>query len=349
MTTPAVKRNPLPLSPAQLRELYRGMVRIRTVDDRMMTLQRQGRIGFHGACPGQEAAVIASAYALDKDDWIFPALREGGAMLLRGFPLVPYLAQSFGNAADLTKGRQMPSHYAAKSVNQVSWGSCIGTQLPHAVGAAYAAKQLGKPDVMMAYMGDGATSASDFHSALTFAGVWKAPVVFFCQNNHWSISVPTERQCAAATLADKAKGYGMPGYKIDGNDAVVVYEATKAAVERARRGEGPTFIEAETYRIGAHSTSDDPTRYRDEREVELWRGRDPIQRLHALVTEVAGWTAAEEAALRKELLDEVNAALATNEAQPDPAASTLFEDVYAGRPWHLAEQAAESASAPQSL
>ena len=141
----------------------------------------------------------------------------------------------------------------------------------------------------------------------------------------------------------------MPGYKIDGNDAVVVYEATRAAVERARRGEGPTFIEAETYRIGAHSTSDDPTRYRDEREVELWRGRDPIQRLHALITKVAGWTEAEETALRKELLDEVNAALATNEAQPEPPATTLFEDVYAGRPWHIAEQAAHAAAAPQSL
>jgi pyruvate dehydrogenase E1 component alpha subunit len=259
-------------------------------------------------------------------------------MLLRGYPLVPYLAQLFGNRADVLKGRQMPSHYADRSVNQVSWGSCIGTQLPHAVGAAFAAKRLGKPDVMMAYLGDGATSASDFHSALTFAGVWKAPVIFFCQNNHWSISIPTERQTAAATLAVKAKGYGMPGVKIDGNDALAVYETTRAAVARARRGEGPTFIEAETYRMGAHSSSDDPSRYRDEREVEVWRGRDPIARLKKVLEERAGWTDAEEQALREELLAEVNAALKIAEAQPDPDVETLFEDVYAVRPWHLSEQ-----------
>ena len=338
----AASKTTLPLTPAQLREVYRAMVRIRTVDERMMTLQRQGRIGFYGACPGQEASVIASAYALQKDDWIFPALREGGAMLLRGYPLVPYLAQLFGNQADVLKGRQMPSHYADRSVNQVSWGSCIGTQLPHAVGAAFAAKRLGKPDVMMAYMGDGATSSSDFHSALNFAAVWKAPVVFFCQNNHWSISIPTERQTAAETLAIKAKGYGMPGVKVDGNDAVAVYAATKEAVDRARRGEGPTFIEAETYRMGAHSSSDDPTRYRDEREVEVWRGRDPVQRLRALIEREAGWSEAEDSALKKALLDEVNAALAHAEAQPDPRTATLFDDVYAVRPWHLDEQRSEA-------
>lgn len=344
-----VKAAPTSLSAAQLRELYRAMLRIRTVDDRMMTLQRQGRISFYGACPGQEAAVVGSAYALEKSDWIFPALREGGAMLMRGFPLVPYLSQSFGNRADVLKGRQMPSHYSDRSVNQVSWGSCIGTQLPHAVGAAFAARQLGKPDVMMAYMGDGATSSTDFHSALTFAGVWKAPVVFFCQNNHWSISIPTQGQTAAETLAAKAKGYGIPGLKIDGNDVAAVYEATKAAVERARRGGGATFIEAETYRMGAHSTSDDPSRYRDEREVELWRQRDPIDRLHARIVREAGWTDLEDAALKRELLAEVNAALAEAEAHPDPDRATLFEDVYLGRPWHLAEQAAEAASAPQAL
>ncbi len=329
---------PTALTPTQLRELYRAMLRIRTVDDRMMTLQRQGRIGFYGACPGQEAAVIASAYALEKSDWIFPALREGGAMLLRGYPLVPYLSQLFGNATDVLKGRQMPSHYADKSVNQVSWGSCIGTQIPHAVGAAYAAKLEGKPDVMLAYMGDGATSASDFHSALTFAGVWKVPVIFFCQNNHWSISIPTDRQTASETLAIKGKGYGIPSVKIDGNDALAVYAATKLAVERARRGEGATFIEAETYRMGAHSSSDDPSRYRDEREVEVWRGRDPLNRMRAVLEREAGWTDAEEQETRAALLAEVNAALAIAEAQPDPSPETLFEDVYAVRPWHLEEQ-----------
>jgi pyruvate dehydrogenase E1 component alpha subunit len=328
----------LPLSATQLRTLYRAMVRLRTLDDRMMTLQRQGRIGFYGACPGQEAASLASAFALEPTDWIFQALREGGAMLLRGFPLVPYIAQLFGNSADLTKGRQMPSHPAAKSVNQVSWGSCIGTQLPHAVGAAYAAKLQGKPDVMMAYLGDGATSTSDFHSALTFAAVWKAPVVFVCQNNHWSISVPTERQTAARSLAIKAKGYGMPGIKIDGNNALDVYATTRDAVARARQGEGPTLIEAETYRLGAHSSSDDPTRYRDEREVEAWRKRDPIAHLKAVLLSHASWDEAQDQALREELLAEVNVALASAETSPDLESTTLFDDVYAKLPWHLEEQ-----------
>ncbi len=334
----AALSNESPLSPAQLRELYGAMRLIRTVDDRMLTLQRQGRIGFYGSCSGQEAAVIASAYALEKSDWIFPALREGGAMLLRGFSLVSYLGQLFGNGADVLKGRQMPSHHADKGVNQVSWSSVIGTQLPHAVGAAFAARRLGRPDVMLVHLGDGATSASDFHSAMSFAGVWQVPVVFFCQNNHWSISLPTGKQTAASTLAAKAKGYGVPGFKIDGNDALAVYAATKEAVGRARAGEGPTFIEAETYRIGAHSSSDDPTRYRDEREVELWRGRDPLERMKRLLEREAGWTEAQEEALAAELLAEVNEALALAEAQPNPGLSTLFDDVYAERPWHLDEQ-----------
>lgn len=346
MTQAAAAKVPVSagLDAHQLLDIYRAMVRLRVLDERMMTLQRQGRIGFYGACPGQEAACIASAYALEPDDWIFPALREGGAMLLRGYPLVPYIAQLFGNGLDALKGRQMPSHPASPKVNQASWGSCIGTQLPHAVGAAFAARRLGKPDVMLAYMGDGATSASDFHSALTFAGVWKAPVVFFCQNNHWSISVPTHRQTAAATLAAKAKGYGIPGIKIDGNDALAVYAATREAVDRARRGEGPTFIEAETYRMGAHSSSDDPSRYRDEREVEVWRGRDPIKRLRAVVDEQAGWNDERDVVLHASLLADVNAALKEAEQGPDVSPETLFDDVFAALPWHLTEQRADLAT-----
>src|SRR5438067_5631700 len=278
---PARKLETPPLPREVLLRLYREMVRLRTLDERMMTLQRQGRVGFYGACTGQEAATLASAIALEASDWIFPALREGGAMLLRGFPLVPYLCQVFGNEGDETKGRQMPSHMASKSVNQVSWSSCIGTQLPQAVGAAMAARIRGDRTVIAAYMGDGATSEGDFHVAMNFAGVFKAPVVFVCQNNHWAISVPTSRQTASESIAVKAVAYGFPGVKVDGNDAVAVYGAMKEAVDRARAGGGPTLLECETYRIGAHSSSDDPTRYRDEREVEVWRKRDPIVALRA--------------------------------------------------------------------
>ncbi len=332
---------PAGLASHDLLALYRAMLRIRTLDERMMTLQRQGRIGFYGACTGQEAACLASAYALEKSDWIFPALREGAAMLLRGFPLVPYLAQVFGNSGDVMKGRNMPSHYASRDVNQVSWSSCIGTQLPQATGAAWAAKLKGDQTVVMAYLGDGATSSSDFHTALNFAGVFKAPVVFVCQNNHWSISVPTHGQTASESIAIKAKAYGFPGVKVDGNDVDAVHAAAKAAVLRARRGEGPTLIEAETYRMGAHSSSDDPTRYRDQAEVDAWKQKDPIDRLQKRLFAERLMTKDADAALRMELLSEVNAAIAEAEALPPPDLETLFSDVYAVMPWHLAEQRRE--------
>src|SRR5207253_1859471 len=224
-----------PIPREVLLRLYREMVRLRTLDERMMTLQRQGRVGFYGACTGQEAATLASAIALEASDWIFPALREGGAMLLRGFPLVPYLCQIFGNAGDETKGRQMPSHMASRSVNQVSWSSCIGTQLPQAVGAAMAARIKGDRTVIAAYLGDGAT-----------------------------------------------------------------------------------LVECETYRIGAHSSSDDPTRYRDEGEVEQWKKRDPLDLLRSRLQAWGLWTARQEDELRAQVLEEVNGAIAEAEKKPDP-------------------------------
>lgn len=317
------------------------MARIRVVDERMATLQRAGRVGFYGVCTGQEAACLGSAHALRPTDWIFPALRECAAMLLRGFPLVPYLAQVFGNSGDVAKGRQMPSHQAGRAVNQVSWSSCIGNQLPQAVGAAWAAKLKRDDTVVLTYLGDGATSTGDFHSAMNFAGVVRAPVVFLCQNNHWSISVPVRAQTASANIAEKARAYGFPGVKVDGNDVEAVYAATAEAVARARRGEGPTLIEAETYRVGPHSSADDPSRYRDEAEVAEWRAKDPLVRTRARLEALGRWDAAREAALQAELLDEVNAAIREAEALPPPALESLFEDVYARLPWHLAEQRAE--------
>lgn len=330
-----------PLAPAQRLALYGAMLKIRVLDERMMNLQRQGRIGFYGACTGQEAATIASAFAFEPEDWIFPALRESGAMLLRGFPLVPYIAQVFGNAGDVTKGRQMPSHPAAKVVNQVSWGSCIGTQLPQAVGAAWAAKLKGERTVVAAYLGDGATSSADFHTAMNFAGVFQVPCVLICQNNHWSISVPRKQQTASQTLAIKAVAYGMPGHSVDGNDAEAVYAATRAAVDRARAGQGPTFLELVTYRIGAHSSSDDPTRYRDPREVEAWAKRDPIDLYRAQLIHQGLWSQERDEALRQQLTDEVNAAIREAEALPAPALHTLFDDVFAEDTWNLTEQRAE--------
>ncbi len=329
------------LSAPQLLELYQAMLRTRLLDERMISLQRQGRIGFYGACTGQEAACLGSAYALHPSDWVFPALREGAAMLLRGLPLVPYLSQLFGNAGDLLRGRQMPSHQAARAVNQVSWSSCIGTQLPQAVGAAYASKLKRDGKVIMAYLGDGATSSPDFHAAMNFAGVFRAPVVFVCQNNHWSISVRVDRQTASESIAIKARAYGFPGVQVDGNDVEAVYAASAAAVARARDGGGPTLIEALTYRIGAHSSSDDPSRYRDQTEVDQWMARDPLKLAFDRLVTRGQWDTARDEALRESLRAELHAAIQEAEAQPPLPAESLFDDVYSHEPWHLAEQRRE--------
>ncbi len=327
------------LSGDDLRRLYRAMLRVRAVDERMMTLQRQGRIGFYGAATGQEAAVIGSGAALRGGDWVFPALREGGVALLRGYSLDRYVAQCFGNSGDVTKGRQMPSHYADASVRFVSWSSCIGTQLPHAVGMAAAARIKKSSDIAIAYMGDGATSEGDFHVAMNFAGAWKAPVVFFCQNNQFAISVPVSRQTASETIAVKAKAYGFPGVRVDGNDLLAVYAATKEAADRARNGLGPTLVEALTYRIGAHSSSDDPSRYRDETVTSEWKTkRDPIARFRETLKGEGLWSEADERAARTEYESEIAAAVERVEKLPPPEPETLFDDVFAEIPWHLASQ-----------
>jgi pyruvate dehydrogenase E1 component alpha subunit/2-oxoisovalerate dehydrogenase E1 component alpha subunit len=314
---------------------------LRVLDERMLSLQRAGRVGFYGQSLGQEAAVIGAAAALRPEDWVFPALREGGAMLWRGYPLARYLHQVFGSGADTAKGRQMPAHQSGRAVRQVSWSSCIGTQLPQAVGAAMAARLLGDDTVVLACLGDGATSTGDFHAAMNLAGVQRAPVVFLCQNNHWSISVPVRAQTATATLAEKAAAYGMPGVRVDGNDVEAVWRAAAEAVARARAGEGPALLEAVTYRMGPHSSADDPSRYREEAEVERWRARDPLVRAREALRAREGYTDADEEALLAALHAEVSAAIAEAEAQARPGLDTLFEDVYAALPWHLEEQRRE--------
>lgn len=324
--------------------LYTEMLRLRILDQRMLTLQRQGRIGFYGTASGEEAAIIGSAYALKKDDWIFPALRQGGAALMRGYPLVQYISQCMGNALDGMKGRQMPSHYCYKPANFVSWSSCIGTQIPHAVGAAWAMKIRGEKNVAIAYMGDGATSEGDFHVAMNFAGVFKTPVLFFCQNNQWSISVNIKQQTASETIAEKAIAYGFDGARIDGNDVIAVFTATRDAVERARDGKGPFLIEAITYRMGAHSSSDDPRLYREDAEVEEWKRRDPIERHLKYLQDHGYWSDKEQQALEEKLNQEILDAVAEAEKAGPPSLQTLFEDVYSEILPHLKEQMKEKLS-----
>ncbi|MEZ4266921.1 MAG: thiamine pyrophosphate-dependent dehydrogenase E1 component subunit alpha [Myxococcota bacterium] len=326
-----------------LRELYRLMLRQRLLDDLMLTLQRQGRIGFYGPATGQEAAVFGSGKALAPGDWVLPALREGGVALMRGYPLRDYLAQCFGNALDLTHGRQMPCHYGSRAQNQPTLSSPIGTQLPHATGVAWAMKLKRADTIAIGYLGDGATSENDFHTALDFAGRFTLPVVFFCQNNQWAISVPVSGQTAAKSLADKARAYRMPGVQVDGNDVLAVYATTREARARAVAGEGPTFIEALTWRMGAHSTSDDPTRYRDESVTEQWKARDPILRLGRFLVAQRLSTERDLELLREAQGREIREVLAEVEAaSPMVALHTMFDDVYAVRPPHLEAQAAEA-------
>lgn len=334
------------ISDALLVRMYREMRRLRALDARMLVLQRQGRIGFYGESKGQEATPIAAGLALEADDWIFPALREGAAMLVRGFPLETFVAQCFGNACDVNKGRQMPSHYSGKSVHQVSWSSCIGPQVPQAVGAAWAMKLRRSSQIAVGFLGDGATSQPDFHNAMNFAAVFKAPCVIVCQNNHWAISVPSRMQSASPTFASKAIGYGMPGIRVDGNDICAMYLTLKDAAARARGGGGPTFIEAVTYRIGAHSSSDDPSRYRSEDEVEQWRRRDPLDRLRNALIARDLIDEARDEALFAEVDAEVKAAIARVETASNPPRESVFDDVYASLPWHLREQREALLAAP---
>ncbi|MBI5849609.1 MAG: 3-methyl-2-oxobutanoate dehydrogenase [Planctomycetes bacterium] len=287
---------------------------------------------------GQEAATVGSVAALDERDWIFPALREGAAAMMRGLPLHVAIAQLIGNDLDRCRGRQMPCHYTFREGRYHAMSSVIGTQISHAVGAAMAAK-LRRDDVVIAgYLGDGATSSNDFHAGMNFAAVFAAPVVLICQNNQWAISVPLSQQSASETLAMKADAYGMPSVRVDGNDVLAVFAATRDAVARARRGDGPTFLELVTYRRLGHSSSDDPSRYRDEAEVAAWEKRDPIERMRRHLESGGAWNKDHEQELQDRIARDVNEAIRVAESAGPVSPSTLIDDVFATPTPQLEEQ-----------
>ena len=321
-----------------LRALHRHMLRMRLLDQRMLSLQRQGRIGFYGMATGQEASITGSAYPLKATDWIFHALRETGVCLWRGTTFRELVCQLIGNSGDVLIGRQMPMHFSDRRVNSVAWSSVIGTQLPQAVGAAWAAKLQKRDDVCVGYIGDGGTSIGDFHAAMNFAAVYRVPCVIFCQNNQWAISVPLSQQTASSSIAIKAVAYGMPGIRVDGNDLLAVIAAMREAVDRARSGGGPTLIESVTFRIGGHSSSDDPTRYRSAELVQQWEQRDPVVRMERWLRAQGLLTDEDLASWTTETNDEISAAIKDAEALPPPALETMFTDVYKEMPPHIAEQ-----------
>jgi pyruvate dehydrogenase E1 component alpha subunit len=328
--------------------LYRHMVMTRQLDERLVALQRQGRIGFHVGSLGEEAAILGAAYAMRQGDFLFPCYREFGAALMRGLELQVFMHNMFGNAKDTVLGRQMPDHYTCRRVGWGSISSPVGTQITQAVGFAWGAKIQKKDVATLAYFGDGATSSSDFHSGMNFAGVFKIPTVFFCRNNGWAISVPVERQTASRTFAEKAAAYGIAGVRVDGNDLFAVVSSVRRAVERGVRGEGPTLIEAITYRMGGHSTSDDPNRYRGSEMLEPWASRDPIGRVRAYLEKHELWDGAAEERLISQVDASFRDAVANAERTPPPPLESMFEDVYARPPWHLQEQRADLLAGPRA-
>src|SRR5437660_12040820 len=292
-----------------LKRMDRTMVLGRRLDERMVRLQRQGRIGTFAPIKGQEASQIGAVATLRREDWMVPSFRETAAMLWRGWPIEQLLAFFAGR---LEGGRPAPDQ------RDLPITIPVGTQLPHAVGLAYAAQYRGDDVVVMAYFGDGATSEGDFHEALNFAGVWHVPVVFVCQNNQWAISVPLKKQTHSRTIAQKALAYGLPGIQVDGNDVFAVYAAAREAVERARAGDGPTLIECVTYRLGVHTTADDPTKYRSEAEVAMWEQKDPLTRFRAYLEK----RNILEEGLEQRVDDEIAEAIRRFEAPPPANPST---------------------------
>jgi 2-oxoisovalerate dehydrogenase E1 component alpha subunit len=327
-----------PLTDEDLQKLYAHLVRARLTDEKGINLQRQGRIGFHVPATGEEAVQFGTAWGLNDEDWIFPSYRTGHIIALRDIPLKGFFDNLFGNAADRAMGRQMPVHWAFRDAKFVSISSPIGTHVIQAVGTAMAQRNTGDKGISIAYFGDGATSANDFHSGMNFAGVYDAPCVFVCTNNQYAITCRVDKQTASETIAIKAKAYGMPGLRVDGNDLLACYDAGMKALERARSGEGPTLIEALSYRMGGHSTSDDPRRYRTEEEMDYWRARDPIIRVQKLLHNKELIDKKTDDDLRAEIKAQVDQAAKAAESEDPPDVSTIIEKVFEEIPEDLRAQ-----------
>ncbi len=317
------------LTPKQIKRLYEYMILVRTFDDKAFSLQRQGRIGTYLQVKGQEAAQIGSAFALEDKDWLFPMYRSMGALIVRKQPMSVILQYWGGDE----RGCISPP-----TVNNFPIAIPVGTQTPHAVGAAWAAKLKKEPVVSIVYMGDGATSKADFHTGLNFAGVFSVPCIFLCENNQFAISVPRKTQTHSETIAQKGIAYGVPGIQVDGNDIFAVYKTVKDAVDKARSGGGPTLIECLTYRIGDHSTSDDASRYRPLEEVEAWKKKDPLERFEKYLRQKKIL----DDALKEKTLswakEQIDKAVEEYENFPAPNPDDIFTSMFKEMPLQLKEQ-----------
>jgi 2-oxoisovalerate dehydrogenase E1 component alpha subunit len=320
------------------------MLRTRHLDARMIAMQRQGRLSFFLSSNGEEAVSVAGAAAYSRDDMLFPSYRQPGVLLVRGMPVLTMMCQAIGNAGDNAKGRQMPVHYSWRAGNVVSISSPVGTQLPQAVGAAMAFAYRGERRTVGAWVGDGTAAQGDFHHALNFASVFRPPCVLHVVDNQWAISTHRNLSTGGATFAARADAYRLPGLRVDGNDFLAVYAAECWAVERARRGGGPTLVELVTYRRDGHSTSDDATQYRPADEANHWPGGEPIERLKQHLIKLGEWSEASHVSLNSALDAEIAATFQQAESFGTwtqglgHAAEDLFDDVYASLPAHLQSQ-----------
>jgi pyruvate dehydrogenase E1 component alpha subunit len=322
-----------PFDLVMTRRLYRAMVFARIYDRKGVALQKQGRLATYAPFEGQEAAQVGSAAALEPDDWLVPTYRDAAAMWMQGYPLELILAGRTGDE----RGASPPDH-----VPVLPPSITVGGHMVHAVGLAWAAKYFGERRLALTYFGDGATSEGDFHEAMNLAAVFSVPCVFVCQNNGWAISLPRSEQTRSETIAQKAIAYGMPGFQDDGNDVMAVYQVTAEAAARARAGEGPTLIEAVTYRLGPHTTADDPTRYREEEEMKEWQRRDPLERVRIFLSEREAWTPQWQEQIEAESTLEVERAVELAEKLPLPTTAEMFESMFETVPSHLLAQEAEA-------
>lgn len=320
------------LSDGELLEMYRAMRLTRAADEKALKLQRTGRMGTYASSDGHEAIQVGSAAAMREEDWMFPYFRDLGAWLTRGFPLWQFYHYWKGNE----RGMQVP-----EGQNDFTVSIPVGSQIPHAVGAAWAAKKKGDDLAALTFFGDGATSGGDFHEGLNFAGVFETPTVFVCHNNQYAISTPFERQSGSETVAQKAVSYGFPGIRVDGMDPLAMYAVTREALGKAREEYEPTLIEGFTYRFGDHTTSDDASRYRTEEEVEEWRARDPVARFRRYLEGKGLWSDGEEGELEAELKEEVDEAVDRAEEEPSLEPDEVFEHMFAEVPSNLEKQREE--------
>lgn len=324
--------------------IFKSMHYIRILDERMVSAQRQGRLSFYLACTGEEAAVIASAAALSDDDMVMTQYREQGVLAYRGYRTEQFMNQLLSNTLDPNKGRQMPIHYGDKTLNFMTVSSPLGTQIPQAAGYAYGQKMAGKSALTICYFGEGAASEGDFHAGLNMAAVLDCPVIFFCRNNGYAISTPAHEQFAGDGIASRGIGYGVQTIRVDGNDPLAVYIATQQARDIALSQQCPVLIEAMTYRLAAHSTSDDPASYRAKSEEQEWQHKDPIVRMqHHLQQQ--GWFDNDQInAYCQTQRSAILQALKTAEIQPKLDVREIVTDVYHDIPWHLVQQRDELVS-----